>query len=158
MRLVLLVLLLTAAARAWADDMPVGAAPPDRRVLLVVDDDERNVLLHEMRGLLAAAQAILHATLTDDRERVIESARAAGIGPQGPAQHIPPGLRPKLPEAFRKLGLNTHQAFDEIADAAAAGAPRETLQGRLAATLQRCVACHAAYGLRAAKGQATGVQ
>ncbi|HSD52769.1 MAG TPA: hypothetical protein VLC47_01320 [Burkholderiales bacterium] len=68
---------------------------------------------------------------------MIESARAAGVGPQGPAQHIPPGLRAKLPETFSKMDLGTHQAFDEIADAAAAGAPREALQGRLAATLQR---------------------
>ena len=107
MRLAFLVLLLTSAAPAWADDTRVGVTPPDRRTLLAVDDDERSFLLHEMRGLLAAAQAILEGTLADDRQRVVESARAAGIGPQGPAQHIPPGLRAKLPEAFRKMGLGT---------------------------------------------------
>jgi hypothetical protein len=95
---------------------------------------------------------------------VIESARAAGIGPQGPNQHIPPGLRAKLPEALRKRGLGTHQAFDEIAADAAAGAPttpRSAPRLRTGASSSpstttsalppRCVACHATYGLRAGK-------
>jgi mono/diheme cytochrome c family protein len=57
-------------------------------------------------------------------------------------------LRAKLPEAFRKLGLGTHQAFDDIASGAEAGVSRDALLKQLAATMQRCVACHAAYGLR----------
>jgi cytochrome c553 len=151
MRVTLLVFLITLGGFTLANDARIDAIPPDQRLLLALDDDERNFLLHEMRGLLSATQSILDATLTDDRQRVIESARAAGIGPQGPAQHIPPGLRVKLPEAFRKLGLGTHQAFDEIASDAEAGASRDALQRKLAAAMQRCVACHAAYGLRSSR-------
>jgi hypothetical protein len=148
MRPALLLLALTLGQPAFAQDARIAGAPPDNRQFIVLDDTERNFILHEMRDLLAAAQAILEATVADDRQRVIESARAAGVGPQGPAQHIPPGLRAKLPEAFRKLGLGTHQAFDDIASGAEAGVSRDALLKQLAATMQRCVACHAAYGLR----------
>ena len=148
MRRTLLVLLLTLAGSALPQDARVAGAPPDNRQLIPLDESERNFILHEMRGMLAATQAILDAALAEDRPRLAAAARAAGVGPQGAAEHIPPGLRQKLPESFRKLGIGTHQAFDAIAADAEAGVPSEALLKKLSGTLQRCVSCHAAYGLR----------
>ena len=66
-------------------------------------------------------------------------------GPE--ATQIPKSLAPKLPPEFKKLGLETHRGFDQIAmDAEKMGAADLTLK-QLTQLMGNCVACHATWRL-----------
>ncbi len=122
------------------------APSQDGRLRLMLDHAERDYVLGEMRHLLMAVQAIVDATAAGDMARVATEARKVGMAE---VKNIPPAIRTrllgKLPAEFRKLGFATHEAFDALAlDAESLGDREHTLQ-QLAALMQRCIACHAAY-------------
>jgi cytochrome c556 len=51
----------------------------------------------------------------------------------------------KLPMDFKKLGMGTHKAFDQLAmDASDLGDKEETIK-QLGELMQRCIACHSIY-------------
>lgn len=92
----------------------------DERAAISLSETERAFVKREMRGFLAAMQAILEGAASGERGRIATSARDVGMnGPE--KDHIPKSLAPKLPVEFRKLGLATHRAFDEIAAASEKG-------------------------------------
>lgn len=114
----------------------------DGREAIQLTPSERNLVLGEMRALLAAVQEIIAAVNAGDMNAVKESAHRVGMAEAGAA---PAGLVLKLPMAFKTLGFSTHEGFDEVALAAEIGA--EAVLAGLETNLAKCVACHAAYRL-----------
>ena len=66
----------------------------------------------------------------------------ASLRPQ--AQPMPPRIAQKLPPAFRKLAMSTHQQIDLLASDAARRDARLSLE-QISRLLQSCNSCHAAY-------------
>lgn len=119
----------------------------DGRTAVVLAPAERDLVLGEMRSFVAGLQQISDALSRDDMDAVAKAARAMGMEKTHDA---PVAMMGKLPLAFKKLALGTHREFDTIAlDAEAMRMPKHTL-GQLSDVLQKCVACHASYQLKAA--------
>ena len=118
----------------------------DSRSAITLAEAESAFIRREMRGLLESIRDILEASQAGDHAQVAVAARRSGMnGPE--ATHIPKSLAPKLPPEFKKLGLETHRAFDQIAmDAEKMGAADLTLK-QLSLLMGNCVACHATWRL-----------
>jgi cytochrome c556 len=150
-RLALIALLLwvaTIAVFGWFFIRGTTTAGNDGRTAVVLQASERDFVLSEMRGLLAATQEILEGTNQANMQRIIKAASAAGMSG---AADVNPALMAKLPLDFKTLGMSVHQDMDDIANAAATGTPAPEIQKMLTATLAKCIACHSAWQLQAAK-------
>ncbi len=122
------------------------AAASDQRSPIVLSDDERAIILREMRGLLDNIGEILEASDAGDRARLAAAARRSGVnGPE--ADHIPKSLAPKLPLEFKKLGLATHRAFDQIAHDAEQSGDSQLTRRQLVTLMKNCSSCHATWRL-----------
>lgn len=130
------------------------APAPDGRTAIILNGAERQLVLGEMRQFLAGVQTITGALAHEpvsraDLETIAKTARALGTSA---SRRTPPSLMAKLPLGFKRLGLSVHHDFDQIAqDAEDLGDPKHTL-GQLSATLNKCVACHAAYQIPSPPG------
>ncbi|MCP4232923.1 MAG: hypothetical protein GY770_04950 [Aestuariibacter sp.] len=114
----------------------------DGRLSIQLNAAERNLVLGEMRAFLASAQQITQGISEDNMKLVAESARKVGHAAQA---QVPGTLVGKLPVEFKRLGFDTHAQFDQLAlDADDLGDSSYALI-QLAALMQNCVACHAAY-------------
>ena len=136
---------LTIAILGWL--FVFGQTAPggtDSREIIRLAPAERDLVLKEMRGLLVATHGILEGLSTGDPDRVSREARAAGMAA---AADVNPALMAKLPLAFKSLGMSVHADMDEISRAAASGEPSSQLLGKMAATLSKCVSCHATWQL-----------
>ncbi len=119
----------------------------DGRTAILLNGGERDLVLSEMRAFLETAQQITDAIAKDDMATVAKSARAVGHAAQ---QGVPGSLMGKLPMPFKRMGLDTHSKFDELAaDAEQLGDGNHAL-GQLSTLMQNCVACHSAYRIEAA--------
>lgn len=119
----------------------------DGRAAVVLAPAERDLVLGEMRSFVAGLQQISDALSRDDMDAVAKAARAMGMAKTHDA---PVSMVGKLPLSFKKLALGTHHEFDTIAlDAETMRMPKHTL-GQLSDVLQKCVACHASYQVKAA--------
>ena len=121
-----------------------GATVPasDGRLAILMTPGERDMVLGEMRAFLIAVQGISQAVVDQDHGAAVRAARAVGAAAQ---QAVPPGLVGKLPLDFKRLGFDTHRRFDQLAlDTEQFGDTSQVLP-ELAALLQNCTACHAAY-------------
>ncbi len=139
--------LLVLAGPAAAADGPHAHSSPvaDGRAVLELSPAERAMILEEMRLFLAGVQGMIGALGQQDMAAAAEAARGMG---RKMVHEVPPALRAKLPLEFRQIGSSVHGDFDQIAlDAETLKDPGHTL-GQLSATLQKCVACHAAYQIR----------
>lgn len=117
-------------------------AASDGRKAIVLAEGERDLVLGEMRAFLVVVQSIITAIEKDDMATVAKHAKSVGFAAQ---EGMPVGLMKKLPMDFKKLGMGTHKAFDQLAmDAADLGDKDQTLK-QLGELMQRCVACHALY-------------
>ena len=123
--------------------MPASRAA-DPRQAIVLDESEQAFVLNEMRQYVVSLQRILTALANDDPIALGQAARTMGMQAMRDA---PSTLMGKLPMEFRRLGMPTHKAFDEIADAAESGEDTRAILGRLGTVLNNCVACHASYRL-----------
>jgi cytochrome c556 len=63
-------------------------------------------------------------------------------------QGVPLDMMKALPLPFRKLGMDTHKKFDQLAANAEQGASNAQLLIELSQLMNNCVACHAAYQLK----------
>jgi hypothetical protein len=138
---------LNLGAASAQDPTPKQANAPghDDRVVLQLTPAERAMILQEMRLFLGGVGQLSGALGRSDMAAAAEAASALG---QQMVTEVPPALREKLPQDFRQLGFSVHRDFDQIAlDAASLGDVSHSL-GQLSATLQKCVACHAAYQIR----------
>lgn len=138
-----------ASATAAAADGEAGRA---RRVTLALDDEARAELLAEMRLHLSNLQVFLDAVSRHDLRAAATAARGSGIAAASEANDQ---ISRRLPKDFTALGMSMHADFDGLADAAARGEDPQVLVGKLAVTLQKCVACHASYQLPPRAAHAT---
>lgn len=114
----------------------------DGRQAILVSPGERDLVLGEMRAFLIAVQGISQAVVDQDVEAAVRAARAVGGAAQ---QGVPPGLVGKLPLDFKRLGFDTHARFDQLALNTEQFGDTSQVLPELAALLQNCTACHAAY-------------
>jgi hypothetical protein len=149
-RLALAAILLwvaTIAAFSWFFVRGNTAPGTDNRTAVILAPAERDLMLGEMRGLLAGVQAILDGLNRKDLKHVAIAAR--GIGSKSAAD-VNPVLMAKLPLPLKQLGMSVHHDMDDLAQAAENGKPPAELQTMLADTLNKCVACHSAWQLQTA--------
>jgi len=138
----------TVAVFAWFFVRGNTTAGTDGRTAVVLAAGERDLVLGEMRGLLAASQQIVQGIRQGDMKLVAQSARAVGMGS---AVDLNPALMAKLPVAFKSLGMDVHHDMDGLAQAAESGKKPAELLGMLSDTMSKCVGCHAAWQLKAEK-------
>ncbi|MCP5088329.1 MAG: cytochrome c [Rhodobacteraceae bacterium] len=119
-----------------------GEVGDDGRTAVMISADEKELVLGEMRGLLEAVQAITGGLAENDLATVAESAHAVGMSSTGGE---PAALIAKLPLEFKKLGMGTHQAFDDLGNEATDMGDAKVVLGMLGDVLQNCTACHASY-------------
>ena len=118
----------------------------DGRQSILLTQAEKNLVLLEMRTFLSSVQGITQALVSKDMAQAAAAGKLVGAAAQ---EAVPASLVGKLPLAFKKLGFDTHQKFDQLAmDAEALEDPEYTLE-QLSVLMQNCVACHAAYRLDA---------
>lgn len=115
------------------------------RTAVVLQASERNLVLSEMRGLLAATQGIVEGVTQGDAQRISKAARSGGMAA---AADVNPALMAKLPLEFKQFGLSLHRDMDEIAKAADGGKPMPELLKMTSDVLTKCVACHAGWQIK----------
>lgn len=142
----LLLWVITIAVFGWFFVRGNTTAGTDNRTAIVLQSGERDLVLGEMRGLLAAVHGILEGANQGDLSRIAKSSRSAGMGM---AVDENPLLMAKLPIAFKTLGLSVHREMDELANAAEGGKPVPELLKMASNTLAKCVACHASWQIKA---------
>jgi hypothetical protein len=119
----------------------------DGRVAILLEPGERALMLREMRAFVAGLQLMSDALSRDDMKGVAKVARGMGTAR---AHDVPLALMGKLPLGFKTLAFSVHGGFDTIAvDAEGIGMPKHTLS-QLSDVLQKCVACHSSYQVKAA--------
>ncbi len=118
----------------------------DGRQTIIVNASERELILAEMRDFLLAGQQIT-AAIADNQPRAAAAA-ARRVGAQA-RRAVPDSLMIKLPLGFKRLGFDTHARFDRLAMDAADLGDRTVILRQLGELMNNCVACHAAYRLRA---------
>jgi cytochrome c556 len=124
-----------------------GGGGADARQRIAVEESVREQVLAEMRTMLASLDGLLRALAAEDRASAVKAARAAGMAT---AVDVDPHVERDLPEAFRALGVATHQGFDALAERIEGGASSQEVLGELAKLSANCVACHQAFRLGAA--------
>jgi hypothetical protein len=145
---VIVVLLLIIAAMAYKFIVAGSTEKTeDGRVAILLEPGEREMMLREMRAFVAGLQLMSDALSRDDMKGVAKVARGMGTAR---AHDVPLAMMGKLPLGFKTLAFSVHGGFDTIAiDAETIGMPKHTL-GQLSEVLQKCVACHSSYQVKAA--------
>ena len=141
----LLLWVVTIAVFIWFFVRGNTTAGADDRTVIVLHPQERELVLSEMRGLLAATQNVLEGANQNDMPRIIEAARAAGMAG---TVDVNPALMAKLPLEFKALGMGIHHDMDNIAKAAQDGKSAADLLKMTSSTLTKCVACHAVWQIK----------
>lgn len=118
----------------------------DNRMTVLLSPPERDMVLGEMRSMLAAVGGVLNALGEGDMQKASAAARSAGMSM---AVDTTPVLMAKLPLEFKNLGMSVHGDFDLLAADIDKGLTQQQVVQRLGATTSKCIACHSAYRLRA---------
>ncbi|MDX8396960.1 MAG: hypothetical protein R8K49_01440 [Mariprofundaceae bacterium] len=124
------------------------SASDDGRTQVLLDGHERQLVLSEMRQLLAATQQVTEGLANQNLAQVATAASEVGMQA---TSTMDVRLKAKLPLDFKKLGFATHQGFDDIASLANSKADARKIQLKLAETMNLCLACHASYQLPSIK-------
>jgi hypothetical protein len=119
-----------------------GQTSTDTRQHLALPPVARDKVLAEMRLMLESVNGILRGVVANDLPAVEQAARASGLTM---AVELDPKIMQQLLPAFRELGMQTHRAFDDLADRIKAGGTRDDAIRALTALTGNCVACHAVY-------------
>lgn len=114
----------------------------DGRTSILLTASERDFVLAEMRGLLEAVETITFELSEANMESVASAARSVGMGSAGGE---PLTLMAKLPLEFKKLGMATHNAFDDLATEAEDMGDGAVVLRQLSSILTNCTSCHAGY-------------
>lgn len=137
---------VTIAVFIWFFARGNTSAGVDHRTVIVLRPEERELVLSEMRGLLAATQGILEGASQNDMPRIITAAHAAGM--VGMAD-VNMARMSKLPPEFKAVGMGIHYDMDNIAKAATEGKTAAELLKMTSDTVTKCVACHAVWQIKA---------
>lgn len=132
----------TLAVGSWFFVRGTVTEGDDGRTSILLTAGERDFVLSEMRGLLEAVEAITFELSEANMEGVAAAARSVGMGSAGGE---PMTLIAKLPLEFKKLGMETHNAFDALATEAEDMGDGSVVLGRLSGILTNCTSCHAGY-------------
>jgi len=143
-----LVAILTIGISALAYKFIIaGATEPGEsgRTAIIMDAGEREFVLAEMRAFLVSVQEITQGLSDNDMKQVAASAKTSGRA----AVHGAPGtLMGKLPLEFKKLGMDTHQKFDQLSSEASEIGDKDLLLKNLGILMQNCTACHASFEIK----------
>lgn len=120
------------------------ATATDGRQAIALEPQQRDLVLTEMRTFVDSLRDITLALGTNDSAMFQTAALRVGLKAQ---EGVPLDLMKALPLEFKKLGMDTHQKFDDLAALAEQGASPEELLTELSQLMNNCVACHAAYQL-----------
>ncbi len=112
----------------------------DGRTAIQLPMEARDLVLAEMRTMLASVQGVLDGAARSDTAAIRTAAAASGL-----VMAADPVLERVLPKAFLQMGMRTHVAFDTLAAHAGSG-PAFAINGLVGIT-SSCVACHATYRL-----------
>lgn len=116
----------------------------DTRQRVVLVHAQRDMMLTEMRLMLASVSGIIQGLATGDLPAAEKAARTSGIGK---AVDVNPHIKTRLPQQFLELAMHTHRGFDTLADQIHAGGNQADILRGLATLTGNCVACHAVYRL-----------
>ena len=144
----LLLWVVTIAVLLWLFIRGNTMAGFDGRTVIMLHPAERELVLSEMRGLLVATQGILEGANQGDMARLVNAARAGGMAGAADAT---PALMAKLPLEFKALGMSVHHDMDAIAKAAEDGKQPAELLKMTSDILNKCIACHATWQLKASR-------
>ncbi len=123
--------------------LPANAlAGDDGRTAIVLSASERNAILIEMRGFLESVQGIVAGLAEQNSQAIATSARKSGMAS---ARDVAPALKDKLPTEFKKLGMATHMAFDDLARESMEIGDKQIMLKQLGALMGNCTSCHAGY-------------
>ena len=111
----------------------------DQRRQILLAPAEKDMVLGEMRTMLAALNGILTSLAENDPKQAAQAARSAGMGM---AVDVSPALMAKLPGDFKMLGMSTHKQFDEFAAKLENDMPAKEAMQMMANLTSKCVACH----------------
>ncbi len=115
---------------------------PDVRTAVVLPVHGRDMVLTEMRGMLASIQGYVVAAARGDTAGMQAAASASGMAA---ARDLEPALQQRLPAEFLRLGVATHAAWDSLAMDVSHGTPTDQTLGPLGTIMSNCVACHAQF-------------
>ena len=121
-----------------------GKKGDDGRLAVSLRSEERNLVLGEMRQLLAGVQTILEALTNNDLKIVERTASSLGMMA---AADVNPLLMAKLPLEFKSTGMGLHVRFDELALKVQSGMGKEEVLKEISDVMLTCVGCHQAYRL-----------
>ncbi len=130
-----------ASVSLWASGGKAVAAD-DARTPIYLSAPERAAVLGEMRSFLESLQAMTTGLAEGDMKAITASASMSGMKA---AKAVPAPLMKKLPMEFRKLGMVTHNAFDEIASEAQELGDKKLLLTKIGDLMSNCTTCHASY-------------
>ncbi len=141
MLVVVLFLLSGGLAYKFIIQGSVGTAS-DGRTAIYLEQSERDLVLKEMRTFLLSVQQITVGLNQDDLQQVAQAAHQVGMAAAG---GMPGSLTGKLPIGFKRLGMDTHGKFDQMAlDAKDIGDKGLVLE-QLSELMENCVSCHDIY-------------
>lgn len=114
----------------------------EQRTLLALSGNELAHMKAGMRVYLESVQGIIEGLAENKMSKVKDEARKAGVEILAA---VPASTAVTLPVDFLMLSMDTHQKFDALSAAAAAGATKSEVLGSLRDILSNCTACHARY-------------
>ena len=144
-------LLFSTATMAEANKPAVVTKSINSSTSITLTETERAIVRGEMGKFLAGLQQITLALANDDMQTVSEVATT--LGPQMMRNVSRQLLKSKLPKGFMQFGRATHNSFNVIAQNAKDLGDRQLILKQLSSTLEKCVACHAAYQIKVESGQ-----
>jgi hypothetical protein len=116
----------------------------DKRKAVALNAEEKDLVLSEMRHLLFTVNGILKAVTANDKLKVIELSKGAGMSM---AADVNPILMAKLPIDFKTLGMGTHKEFDKLALEVESNYSKDFVIKRLSEITNNCIACHTNFRL-----------
>ena len=114
----------------------------DQRVAIELSEKNRDFVMSEMRTFLVGVKHIHDGIQDQDYPKIEKNATISGMSVEN---HVPGELLRSLPVSFKKLGFDTHERFDKIAELARKSAKKEVLNQELSGLMNNCVSCHATY-------------
>jgi len=139
--LVTAVFLLAAAPASLADP------GEDPREPAAFNSIERTYILGQMRLFIESLQLIAAGLASDNMGDVEEAAAARGGRRNANDPNFPKSINAHASPLWKQMGGGVRKGFDELANAAQNGAPKEKQLAILADTMKNCVACHQTYRL-----------
>jgi hypothetical protein len=140
--------LLLASSSALTD--PVSPPAEDTRQPAGFNAIERTYILAQMRLFIESIQAIDEGLATDHNADVAEAAAARGLKRNADDPNLPKSINLHASPLWKQMGGGVRRGFDDLAEAAKSGAPKEKQLAILANTMKNCIACHQTYRLVAA--------